>query len=114
VEYAPYTTTHVLTQLQLLIFSALAFAVLKRTGLYPPELNLIHLDSDWFYRRLPRLVWEGLCVPVVRIINQGQASVSGRISGMTITIPKSWALGQMVLLIVFLLLSFLVVNFWYR
>ncbi len=114
VEYAPYTTTHVLTQLQLLIFSALAFAVLKRTGLYPPELNLIHLDSDWFYRRLPRLAWEGLCVPVVRIINQGQASVSGRISGMTITIPKSWALGQMVLLIVFLLLSFLVVNFWYR
>ena len=114
VEYAPYTTTHVLSQLQLLIFSALAFAVLKRTGLYPPELNLIHLDSDWFYRRLPRLVWEGLCVPVVRIINQGQASVSGRISGMTITIPKSWALSQMVLLIVFLLLSFLVVNFWYR
>jgi multicomponent Na+:H+ antiporter subunit D len=35
----------------LLIFSALAFAVLMRTGLYPPELRSTNLDSEWFYRR---------------------------------------------------------------
>jgi multicomponent Na+:H+ antiporter subunit D len=51
VDYEPYTTTHVITQYQLLIFSALAFTVLKRTGIYPPELRATNLDTDWFYRR---------------------------------------------------------------
>jgi multicomponent Na+:H+ antiporter subunit D len=50
-EYVPYTSSHVLAQLQLLVFSALAFAVLMRTGIYPPELRAINLDFDWFYRR---------------------------------------------------------------
>jgi multicomponent Na+:H+ antiporter subunit D len=56
VDYVPYTQSHVISQLQLLVFSALAFAVLMRTGIYPPELRAINLDFDWFYRRLaPRL-----------------------------------------------------------
>lgn len=52
VDFVPYTTTHVLTQLQLLLFSALAFTVLYRRGLYPPEIPGINLDFDWFYRKL--------------------------------------------------------------
>ena len=52
VKYVPYTLEHVVTQLQLLIFSALAFAVLMRTGIYPPELKSTNLDTDWFYRKL--------------------------------------------------------------
>ncbi len=52
VEYAPYTLSHVVTQLQLLMFSALAFTVMMRTGIYPPELRSINLDTDWLYRRL--------------------------------------------------------------
>ena len=40
VTYEPYTASHVVAQLQLLFFSALAFAVLMRTGIYPPELPL--------------------------------------------------------------------------
>jgi multicomponent Na+:H+ antiporter subunit D len=51
VPYTPYDTTHVVTQMQLLMFSALAFAVLKRTGTYPPELHSVNLDLDWVYRR---------------------------------------------------------------
>ena len=59
VDYAPYTTTHVITQLQLLFFSALAFTVLMRTGIYPPELKSVNLDADWLYRRfLPRVMVE--------------------------------------------------------
>jgi len=50
VSYHPYTLEHVVTQLQLLIFSALAFTVLMRTGLYPPELRSTNLDTDWVYR----------------------------------------------------------------
>jgi multicomponent Na+:H+ antiporter subunit D len=52
VDYQPYTTGHVVTQLQLLLFSALAFSVLKRTGIYPAELRSTVLDFDWIYRRL--------------------------------------------------------------
>jgi len=56
VSYSPYDTTHVLVQLQLLLFSALAFVWLNKRGLYPPEINAVHLDLDWTYRRLlPRL-----------------------------------------------------------
>jgi len=57
VSFVPYTAAHVVTQLQLLLFSALAFSVLMRTGLYPPELRAVNLDSDWLYRRVaPALV----------------------------------------------------------
>jgi multicomponent Na+:H+ antiporter subunit D len=63
VDYRPYTGTHVISQLQLLLFSALAFAVLMRTGLYPPELRATNLDTDWIYRRaLPALVRWGMAV----------------------------------------------------
>jgi multicomponent Na+:H+ antiporter subunit D len=52
VDFAPYTVEHVVTQLQLLFLSALAFTALMRTGLYPPELRSINLDFDWVYRRV--------------------------------------------------------------
>ncbi|MCG8441942.1 MAG: hypothetical protein MI723_09040, partial [Caulobacterales bacterium] len=52
VNYVPYTVTHVITQLQLLMFSALAFTLLMRTGVYPPEKPGVNLDFDWVYRRL--------------------------------------------------------------
>ncbi len=52
VSYEPYTSSHVLSQMQLLLFSALAFTILMRTGIYPPELRSINLDADWLYRRL--------------------------------------------------------------
>jgi multicomponent Na+:H+ antiporter subunit D len=49
--YQPYDTTHVLAQLQLLLFSALAFVWLNLRGLYPPELRSVNLDAEWIYRR---------------------------------------------------------------
>lgn len=51
-NYQPYDVTHVLTQLQLLFFSALAFVWLNLRNMYPPELPSINLDADWFYRKL--------------------------------------------------------------
>lgn len=49
--FNPYTSSHVITQFQLLLWSALAFAVLKKTGLYPPKRACINLDFDWSYRK---------------------------------------------------------------
>jgi multicomponent Na+:H+ antiporter subunit D len=51
VEYDPYTTSHVVGQLQLLLFSAVAFVFLQKTGLYPPELRSLNIDVDWIYRK---------------------------------------------------------------
>ena len=57
VEYVPYDTTHVITQLQLLFFSSLGVFWMMRTGWYPPEKRAINLDADWVYRWLaPRVV----------------------------------------------------------
>jgi len=52
VEYWPFDTTHVLSQLQLLFFSALAFVWLNKQGLYPPELHSVNIDAEWLYRKL--------------------------------------------------------------
>jgi multicomponent Na+:H+ antiporter subunit D len=53
-EYHPYSLDHVVAQMQLLLWSALAFTLLMRTGLYPPELRSTNLDFDWLYRRAGR------------------------------------------------------------
>jgi len=52
VEYWPYDITHVLAQLQLLFFSALAFVWLNKKGLYPPELRSVNIEVEWLYRKL--------------------------------------------------------------
>lgn len=52
VDYWPYDMTHVLAQLQILFFSALAFVWLNKQGLYPPELHSVNIDFEWFYRKL--------------------------------------------------------------
>jgi len=52
VDYSPFDATHVIAQLQLLFFSALAFAWLKLSGIYPPELPSVNLDAEFIYRKL--------------------------------------------------------------
>lgn len=51
VDYIPYTGDHVMGQLQLLIFGALAFTLMILSGVYPSEMRAVNLDTDWFYRR---------------------------------------------------------------
>jgi multicomponent Na+:H+ antiporter subunit D len=59
-DYRPYSLDHVVAQLQLLLWSALAFTLLMRTGIYPPELRSTNLDVDWFYRIPGHRLVEGL------------------------------------------------------
>ncbi|MDG2481845.1 MAG: Na(+)/H(+) antiporter subunit D [Alphaproteobacteria bacterium] len=85
VDYAPYTWEHVLTQCQLLFFSALAFALLKQFKLYPPELPSVNLDAEWTYRwLLPRVARRGLAVlsGVVAPIRDTSVSVMAGITGL--------------------------------
>ena len=70
VHYVPYTAAHVIGQLQLLMFGALAFCLLILSGYYPAEMRAINLDTDWFYRKGSSLVMLGvtsLCSWVARL-----------------------------------------------
>jgi multicomponent Na+:H+ antiporter subunit D len=65
--YHPYDATHVITQLEILLFSVLAFTLFNLWGKYPPELPSVNLDADWIYRKLGRgflafgeVFWNGL------------------------------------------------------
>lgn len=56
-DYTAYDSTHVLAQIQLLLFSALAFVWLKLSGIYPPELRGLNIDAEWAYRKGLAALW---------------------------------------------------------
>ena len=79
--YHPYDATHVITQLEILLFSALAFTLLNMWGKYPPELPSVNLDIDWVYRKAGRkflfamdVFWNGLNKWVHKIFMGGIVS----------------------------------------
>jgi multicomponent Na+:H+ antiporter subunit D len=121
VQYESYTTTHVITQLQLLFFSALAFTVLMRTGIYPPELKSVNLDSDWTYRKAVPSVIRVLAAFVAHIYDAILTFLSNRINntirrlhrshGPEGRMARNWPTGAMVLSIALLLGATLLVNF---
>lgn len=75
VDYQPYTTDHVVTQLQLLLFATLAFAFLIRQGLYPAELRSVNLDFDWIYRRM----LPGLLALIASLVQTSWQALSRRV-----------------------------------
>ncbi len=120
-DYVLYTTPHVVTQLQLLFFSALAFTVLQRTGIYPQGLRSINLDTDWTYRRLLPKIISAVGKPAARlwdaIVQFSLRRINNIISGLYRThgpegpIAKAWPTGSMVLWIAILLAATLLVSF---
>ena len=66
-DYHVYSFAHVLSQLQILFFSALAFVTLMLTGLYPPELHSVNLDADWLLRRPLFGIWRQLQIGLARL-----------------------------------------------
>ena len=122
VSYAPYTMSHVVSDLQLLLFSALAFATLQRTGLYPPELRSTVLDFDWFYRRLIPRVIKDFDAKVFQPLDSGlrRAALDGlgrlisavsRQAGPDGLLARSSLAGTMVQWVLVLLSVYLVVYF---
>ncbi len=121
--YQPYTMTHVITQLQLLFFSALAFTWLVRQGLYPPELRSVNLDADWFYRKPGR--W--LAEYALRSIVAGEQKMGVWIKRLSFSagtrlhrhhgpqglLAKTWPTGSMVLWVAFLLGVYLIFYYVY-
>ena len=57
VDYHPYTYDHVIGQLQLLFFSAMAFTLLLLSGIYPAEMRSLNVDADYVYRKGGKLAY---------------------------------------------------------
>jgi len=119
-DYWPYDLTHVLAQLQLLFFSALAFVWLNKQGLYPPELRSVNIDIEWSYRKLLPAVGRAgfnLMNSVNHAMTQllqnswrsfQQSLRTGRFAKYHLT--ESWPTGSMVLWIGVMLGGYLVMN----
>jgi multicomponent Na+:H+ antiporter subunit D len=117
VQYVPYTAPHVLTQLQLLLFSGLAFflmlPLLKRT-------LTITLDIDWIYRRaIPNLAMAGSWLS--HAVNAaGAATLRGlgsaisfmrRHAGPEAALAQTWPIASMALWVLVLLLAYLLLYY---
>jgi multicomponent Na+:H+ antiporter subunit D len=121
VDYQPYTTTHVITSLQLLLWATLAFCVLLRTGLYPQETPSVNLDSDWIYRRiLPRAygsVVDGLAVVRERLVERSMRRLTRFLEGVYRhhgpqgVFARTWPTGSTVLWVALFLGAFLLLYY---
>jgi multicomponent Na+:H+ antiporter subunit D len=121
VGYVPYGTTHVITQVQLLFFAALAFAWLNLAGLYPPELRGLNIDADWLYRRLGRM----LALAAARASDAASAAFGAfaarggrtlldgvyRHHGPDALLARAWPTGQTVLWVLVLLGACLIIYY---
>ena len=121
VDYSAYDMSHVLAQLQLLFFSALAFVWLNLRRLYPPELPSVNLDVEWIYRRpIPAALRKGGAL-VTRVQNActGLAgSVAAWLSSSVIVhyrpqgiLARSWLTGSMVAAVTLLVGLYLILGF---
>ena len=120
-EYHPYDWTHIVTQLQLLLFGALAVVWLMKRGIYPPEIRALNIDAEWLYRWFgPRLV-HGIGGAVARVdsavrtkvfeVVRGTLRGARRGHGSQGILARTWPTGSMILWVAVLLAAFLVFYF---
>ena len=92
-----------------------------RTGIYPPELRLVNLDSDWLYRRLaPGLVsavgglikaGRTFCVQALAALARRLALVVARQRGPHGLLVSTSATSGMALWVMLMLLGYLVLYY---
>ncbi len=119
--YAPFDGSHILAQIQLLVFSAAAFAWLKVSGIYPPELHSTNIDVEWLYRRLaPR--WVRHCTQRLTAVSETLGETTQNASRVVMrsvvrhygpegTLARSWPTGSMVLWVAVLLAASLILYY---
>ncbi len=123
VVYDPFTVTHVINQLQLLLFSALAFVLLLRTGVYPPELRSVNLDFDWLYRKPGAYLAKYVMVSIatgekvlftsIKKLSFIMGTYLHRHHGPQGILSRTWPTGSMVLWVASLLGAYLIFYYLY-
>jgi multicomponent Na+:H+ antiporter subunit D len=120
-SFNPYDATHVLTQIQLLFFGAMAFVGLQKFKIYPAELRSTNLDFDWLYRGLAPKIVRGIGKTVSAVDSAGRGAVLNllrgglgivhRTHGLQGPLARSWPVRSMLLWVAILLGAFLLVEF---
>ena len=121
VAYEPYTLSHLVTQLQLILFATLAFALLVRAGFWSARSRTILLDTDWLYRRLLATIlgvvsvygggiWRWTVVVGQRRLDHFLSGIY-RAHGPQGILARTWPTGSMVLWIAILLGTTLVLTY---
>ena len=111
--YNPFDSTHVIAQMQLLFFSALAFAWLNLSGRYPPELESVNIDVEWIYRRfLPRTI-HGIGAVIARVDRQARQHIVATTHrlidnvatryGANSQAARAWTTARMILVVMIML-----------
>ncbi len=114
--YVPYTGAHVVVQLELLLFSGLAFFVmlpmLRRT-------LTITLDVDWVYRKLAPVLVSGASVALRESLQALGAMRAGAFRSVATTVralhgpqalfARTWTTGSMALWVALMLAGYLLV-----
>ena len=117
-DYTTYDATHVIAQLQILFFSALAFVWLKLSGLYPPELPSVNLDVEWLYRKLGwraalgvrcrAQAWSAACGNTGARLGRGFGEWAQRCFGPAGRLGEAWDTSRMAIVMIVVLCVFLV------
>ncbi len=120
--YNPYDASHVLSQTQLLFFSALAFVWLNLKGLYPPELHSTNLDFDWFYRRAFPTAFRNAFAIIWKVdgvirkeflskLDLGLSMIAERNKGVSSLLSRTYPAGSMVMWVAVILAAYLFLSF---
>jgi multicomponent Na+:H+ antiporter subunit D len=118
VNYVPYTGAHVVTQLQLLLFSGLVFFVLLP---YLKRSLTITLDADWLWRTLLPTLLRNVGMPLVKAWNMLVHAAYVLITESTALVlyqhrqegrfARTWSTRSMALWVLVLLLGFLILYY---
>ena len=114
VDYVPYTAAHVLTQLQLLLFSGLAFFVMLD---YLKRTPTITLDTDWSWRVALPAVSRSFGHALI-LTREGLSEHGGQLKSALVgfvernrtpagLLLRSWPTGNMALWVMVMLLAYL-------
>lgn len=118
VDYVPYTAGHVVFQLQLLLFSGLAFFVMLG---WLARTMTVTLDADWFYRRLGRRLAARLDNAAAALWANvaGLAEMSARLlsgwvralHGPNAAFARTWTTGVMTFWVIIMLAAYLALTY---
>jgi len=117
VEYQPYTASHIVTQIQLLLFAGFAFfamlPLMKRT-------LTISLDFDWFYRRFLYIITKEFTIKTSNARTRIEHTIHQRVErfikrlyrhhGPHGILARTWPSGGMVLWVAIMLAGILLTS----
>ncbi len=118
VKFEPYTGAHVVTQLQLLLFSGLAFFVMLP---YLKRTLTITLDTDWVWRKLLPALMNNVGLPLVKAWNtlmRGTLRLGLGALALVVhqhrqdgRLARTWSTRSMALSVLLLLLGYLILYY---